>query len=75
MANKNHCISFTRVPIVYQTWQDGNLPLRAPAHKVTSLFDYVVLRDYVTSYNFYISGATVLMATKYRRMVTYVEGS
>ena len=27
----------------YQTWQDGNLPWWAPAHKVTWLFDRMVL--------------------------------
>ena len=32
----------------HQTWQDGNLPWWTPAHKVTWLFDHVILRDNVT---------------------------
>ena len=33
----------------HQTWQDGNFLWRAPTHKVTCLFDYLILRDHVTN--------------------------
>ena len=31
----------------YQTWEDDNLPWWAPTHKVTLLFDHVILQDHV----------------------------
>ena len=58
----------------HQTWQDGNLPWRAPTHKVICLFDHVVLRDDVTYLNYYIFNATVPMATKLDRMSKHLEG-
>ena len=33
----------------YQTWQDGDLPWGGPTHKITWLFDHVVLQDNETN--------------------------
>ena len=37
-------------------------------------FDYVILRDHVTSQNHYISTITVPVTTKLGRMLIYLEG-
>ena len=57
----------------HQTWQDGDLPWRVPTHKVTWLFDHVVLRDHLASSNYYISTTAVPMATRLCRIVRYFE--
>ena len=57
-----------------QIWQYSNLPWWAPAHKVIWHSDHVVLRDHITHQNYFISTATVPMATRLGRMVTNFEG-
>ena len=58
----------------HQIWQNVNLP-SAPSYKITWSFDHVVLRDYVTNWNRYISTTAVPMATKLGTIVTYLNGS
>ena len=58
----------------HQIWQDSNLPLEAPTHKVTWLFDLVIQWDHVTNKNQCISATTVPMETKLGRMLTYLDG-
>ena len=57
----------------HQTWQYGNLPWWALAHKVTWPFDHLVLRDQVTNQNHYIFNKTVSMTTKLDRLITNLE--
>ena len=56
----------------HQTWQDGNLPWSAPTHKVSWLFDCVILRDHATNYKNILT-ATVPLTTKLGRMLKYLE--
>ena len=67
---------YLHYPSVYShpSWQDGNLPWCSSDHRVTWLFDNVVLWDYVTNQHRYISTTTVHLATKLRRVVSNFEG-
>ena len=49
------------------------LTISGPTHKVTWLFNQVVLRDHVKKYNHYICTTPMPMAAKISRMVTYLE--
>lgn len=57
-----------------QIWQSSGLLLEPPTHIFTLPFDKVVLRNHMTNLEYYISTSKVFMATKFRRMVTYVKG-
>ena len=39
----------------HKTWQDGDFPWMASTHKITWLYNHVVLRDCATNKNHYIS--------------------
>ena len=54
--------------------QDGNLPWWAPTHKFKKRYDHVILQNLVINWNHYISTTTVPIATKFGRIVTYLEG-
>ena len=56
-----------------QTWQDGNLPWWTLCHKVMRPFDYMVLKDHVTTKIVYFSATTVSMATKPGRIIAYLN--
>ena len=58
----------------HQTWEYVELPWGAPLHKVTEPFDLMVFQGHPTNENRYIATATVPMATKLGRMVTYLDG-
>ena len=55
----------------HQTWQNGDLPWRAPKHN-----GHVVFWSHVTNENHYIFTTTtrVSIATKIGKMVTYLDG-
>ena len=56
------------------SWQNGDLPWRTPTYKVKWPLDHVVLQNYVTNCDHYISTTIVLIATKVGRLVRYLEG-
>ena len=73
VTNENNYISTTRVPMATKL---GRMVahLDGCSHKVTWLFDHVILQDLVTSQNHCISTITVPMTTKLGRMLTYLKG-
>ena len=68
-TNENNYIYTIRVPMATKLGR-----MVAVTHKVTVLFDYVILRDLVTGQNHYISTITVPITMKLGRVLTYLVG-
>ena len=58
----------------HQTWYDGSSPWWAATHKVTWLFDHVVLQDHVTNEIHYNSTTRVAITTKLGKMAAHLDG-
>ena len=58
----------------HRTLKAGDLPRGARTHKITWLFNHVVLQDYMTNLIPYNSTTRVAMTTILGRMVTYLDG-
>ena len=58
-----------------QPWQSGDIPRRAPTHKVTSSLNHLVFWGHVTYWIPYISTCTRPLATKHGNVKTQHQGS